>query len=144
MEIIPITLFFDGDADQALSINYGPNAAPGLNISLPINYIYGCRISPPSFADSIPQIPRIMILINEFAADAFNSPVKYHAVLTMDNAASRAELNTRFNNNGEYWFEKPILPPSTLSFTFSNGLQSWSRDSRVIIPVVFYCTVIQV
>ena len=139
MEIIPVTLFFDANGDQVLNINYGPNAAPGLNISLPINYIYGCRISPPSFQTGLtPSIPRVMILINEFAADAFNAPVKYHAVLGRVNA----ELSTRFNNNGEYWFEKPILPPSTLSFTFSNGLQRMPSTSRVIIPVVFYCTVI--
>lgn len=142
-KLIPVTLFFDAQGNQTQDINYGPNTtATGINISLPIDHVFGIKIAPlNAYAIRTPQEPRIMVLINEFASDAFNSAVKYHFVLT----TQAFETSTKLNNNGEYWFTDPFLPPSTLSFTFSNGIAKLRETNpinieRIIIPVTFYCT----
>jgi len=142
-KLIPVTLFFDALGNQTRDINYGPNATKtGINISLPIDHIFGIKISPLyAYAIRTPQEPRIMVLINEFANDAFNSAVKYHFVLT----TQQYETSTKLNNNGEYWFSDPFLPPNTLSFTFSNGIVKLSSTNpintqRIILSVTFYCT----
>jgi hypothetical protein len=142
-KLIPVTLFFDAQGNQTQDINYGPNATKtGINISLPIDHVFGIKMAPlKATATNTPQEPRIMVLINEFASDAFNSAVKYHFVLT----TQQYETSTKLNNNGEYWFTDPFLPPSTLSFTFSNGIAKLRptnpiNTQRIIIPVTFYCT----
>ena len=142
-KLIPITLFFDALGNYVQDINYGPNAsAKGINISLPIDHIFGIQIAPLKVtATNNPQLSRIMVLINEFANDAFISSVKYHFVLT----TQLTETSTRLNNNGEYWFADPFLPPDTLSFTFSNGISVLSAQNplytqRIIIPVTLYCS----
>ena len=141
-KLIPVTLFFDAAGGQVLNINYGPNAAPGINISLPIDHVYGIKIAPLTIPYTLNRpMPRLMICVNEFASDAFNSLIKYHFVLEIKNY----ETSVKLNNNGEYWFAKPFLPPSSLSFTFSNGVAPFSstdpfNTNRVIIPIVFYCT----
>jgi hypothetical protein len=137
--IIPVTLFFDASGDSIQPINYGPNTASGINISLPIDRIYGVRISPIRLypINNFPQLNRVFVLINEFKTDAFFGTINYHSVQTVK---ASGETSTRLNNDGEYLFSKPALPPDTLSFTISNGLTDLKFSGRLIVSVVFYCT----
>jgi len=125
-------MVFNGTDTFKWGLNYGNEKNEGsVNVLFKPRFIKGIRFIPirlpiGTASITIDDINRWGVLIDEFQTDSMHtSNSNFHFVMTKTSNVSEEpskylETTTKRFNNGYYWFYADMLPPSTITFKFSN------------------------
>jgi hypothetical protein len=101
--------------------------------------VYACRIPYTASADN--SYARISMLIHDFDSQAFiaHENRKFHFMFKSSIDSDFIELDTDKQNDGYFWFERPVTAATNLSISFGSPLEQIVFDNdRDIVAVVDY------
>jgi hypothetical protein len=101
--------------------------------------VYPCRIPYVASADN--SYARISMLIHDFDSQAFiaHENRKFHFMFRSSIDSDFIELDTDKQNDGYFWFERPVTAATNLSISFGSPLEPITFDNdRDIISSVDY------
>jgi hypothetical protein len=136
---------FNSDGSLFFRLNYSSvysNDLSTINIPYQMKYIIGMRLGPLQIPldnyswqkSTYDDMSRWTVCVDEFKNDSFNSnDYRYHFITEGSNQyQSQNKIETSINNfnNGEYWFDSPILPSNSLTLRLGNGMHNFKMQNQ--------------
>jgi hypothetical protein len=102
--------------------------------------VYPCRIPYVASADN--SYARISMLIHDFDSQAFiaHENRKFHFMFRSSIDSDFIELDTDKQNDGYFWFERPVTAATNLSISFGSPLESitFDNDRDIVLSVDYF------